>query len=106
MKYYVDAYLHELVKEKDVFAPPERYYEYRKGIDEIIIETYIASYNPLKLIDFAHGAGEDQYLLSIQRKNFLEEHGMSRGAQLYAYTVPPSWFEDAILKFAKMEDVE
>ena len=56
--YYVDKFLGELVKEKDDFAPPERYYEYRKGLDGMIIETYIVSYNPLKLINFAYSLPE------------------------------------------------
>ena len=40
--YYVDRYLVELVKEKDSFAAPERYYQYREGTDGIIIETFFA----------------------------------------------------------------
>ena len=52
--YYVDRYAGEVVREKDIFAAPERYYEYRKGTsNDIIIETYVKSYNPLQLIDFA-----------------------------------------------------
>lgn len=103
--YYVDTYLREIIKEKDKesIAPPERYYEYRRGAtNNVIIETYIASHNPLKLIDFSHATEEDQYALSITRDNFLKEHGVSANATLYAYTVPSEWYDEEI---AKVKDI-
>lgn len=99
--YYVDRFLGELVKEKDNFAPPERYYEYRKGLDGIIKETYIASYHPLKLIDFSYTVKEDGKLVAIHRDNHFEEHGVSKNLVLYAYTVPPEWYEEEIAKINK-----
>lgn len=96
--YYVDIFAHELVKEKDINSPPERYYEYRKGIDGVITETYIAYYNPLKLIDFSYTVDEDRSLLHIKRKLYLDKYGISANAQLYAYTVPPEWYEEQISK--------
>ena len=98
--YYVDRYLGEVVKEKDNFAAPERYYEYRKGTEGIIKETYIVSYNPLKLIDFAYTLDEDRKLVSIQRDNLFKEHEMSKNPVLYAYTVPPEWYDQEIAKVA------
>lgn len=103
--YYVDTYLREIIKEKDKadIAPPERYYEYRRGtMNDVIIETYIVSYDPLRLIDFAHAIGLDQYVLSITRDNFLEEHGVNKNATLYAYTVPPEWYDEEV---AKVKDI-
>ena len=100
--YYVDRYLGELVKEeeKETYAPPERYYEYRKGLDGIIKETYIVSYNPLKLIDFSYTVEEDRKLVSIHRNNHFEEHGVDeKTVLLYAYTVPPEWYEQEVSKY-------
>ena len=97
--YYVDRYLYELVKEKDNFAAPERYYEYRKGTDGIITETYMINYNPLKLIDFSYTSDEDKNLVSIQRDNHFKEHDVDKkSVLLYAYTVPPEWYEQEITK--------
>lgn len=96
--YYVDRFLNELVKEKEVNSPPERYYEYRKGINGIIKETYVVSYNPLKLIDFAYAVDDDGSLISIKRNNHFEKHGVSKNSVLYAYTVPPEWYEEQISK--------
>ncbi len=96
--YYVDRYLGELVKEKDNFAAPERYYEYRKGSDGIVIETYIVSYNPMELIDFSYVVGEDRKLVTIHRDIFFKENGLSRNPILYAYTVPPEWYESEVAK--------
>lgn len=101
--YYVDRYMMELVKEKDSFAAPERYYEYRKGTDGIIIETYIASYSPFKLIDFAYKVGEDRKLISMERKNLFEKNNVSENAVLYAYTVPPEWYDEEV---AKVEQIK
>lgn len=96
--YYVDRFLNEIVTKIDTFAPPERYYEYRKGVDGIIKETYIVSYNPLKLIDFAYAVDEDRSLISAKRNNHFDEHGVSKNSVLYAYTVPPEWYEKAVAK--------
>ena len=98
--YYVDRYLGELVKEKDNFAAPERYYEYRKGQDDIVIETYIMSYNPLKLIDFSYTIKEDRKLVTIHRDIYFEEHGV-KNPVLYAYTVPPEWYEKEVAKVSE-----
>lgn len=98
--YYVDRYLGVLVKEKDNFAPPERYYEYRKGLDGIIKETYIVSYHPLKLIDFSYTTEEDRKLVSIHRDNHFEKYDVSKNAILYAYTVPPEWYEEEVEKIS------
>ena len=95
--YYVDKYLWEIVKEKDSFAAPERYYEYRKGTNGIVKETYIVSYNPLKLIDFVYAVEEDIEFVSVQRDNLFEENGI-KNPILYAYTVPPEWYEQEIAK--------
>lgn len=95
--YYVDTYTWEIVKEIDKYAPPERYYQYRKGAaDGVIIETYITSYEPLTLLDYAHPINEERG--AENRKIFLESHNVSINAQLYAYTVPPSWFEEMTAK--------
>lgn len=99
--YYVDMYLGSLTKEKDNFAPPERYYEYRKGLDGVIKETYIVSYNPLKLIDFSYAVDEDRKLVSVQRNNLFEKHGVSKNPILYAYTVPPEWYEQEVAKVSE-----
>ena len=98
--YYVDRYLGEVVKEKDDFAAPERYYEYRKGQDDIVIETYIMSYNPLKLIDFSYTIKEDRKLVTIHRDIYFEEHGV-KNSVLYAYTVPPEWYEKEVAKVSE-----
>lgn len=102
--YYVDRYLGELIKEeeKETYAAPERYYEYRKGTDGIIKETYIASYNPIKFIDFTYTIEEDRKLVSIHRDIFFEKHGVSKNAVLYAYTVPPEWYEIEVDKYERM----
>lgn len=96
--FYVDRYAGAIVKEKDSFAAPERYYEYRKGTEGIIKETYIVSYSPLKLIDFAYAVDDDRKLVSVQRDNLFEENNMSMNPTLYAYTVPPEWYEEEIAK--------
>lgn len=96
--YYVDRFLNQLVTEIDTFAAPERYYEYRKGIDGIIKETYIVSYNPLKLINFAYTVDEDKDILARNRNAFFKEHDISGYASLYAYTVPPKWYEEEVAK--------
>lgn len=96
--YYVDIFAHELVKEKDINSPPERYYEYRKGIDGIITETYVVSYNPLKLIDFSYAVDEDRSLISAKRNNHFEKYKVPKNSVLYAYTVPPEWYEEQISK--------
>lgn len=98
--YYVDRYKMELVKEKDVYAAPERYYEYRKGaMDDVIIETYIVSYNPLKLIDFAYFISDlDIDKLIMSRNNFFEKHGINGYVSLYAYTVPAEWYDAEVSK--------
>lgn len=105
--YYVDRYVMEVVKEKDSFAAPERYYEYRKGTsNDIIIETYIKSYNPLQLIDFTRPIisnilSDGRREVDVQRDNLFKENNMSINSVLYAYTVPPEWYEEEI---AKVED--
>lgn len=96
--FYVDSYTRELVKERDSFAPPERYYEYRRGVNEgIIIETYVASYNPLQLLDFAHVVGDP--MTGVARQNHFDKHGVSQNAILYAYTVPPTWYDEETAKY-------
>ena len=105
--YYVDRYVGEVVKEKDNFAAPERYYEYRKGAsNDIIIETYVKSYSPLQLIDFARPVksnilSDGRREVDVQRDNLFKENDMSINSVLYAYTVPPEWYEEEI---AKVED--
>lgn len=103
--YYVDRYAGEVVKEKDSFAAPERYYEYRKGTsNDIIIETYVKSYSPLQLIDFARPVqsnilSDGRREVDVQRDNLFKENNMSINSVLYAYTVPPKWYEQEISKF-------
>lgn len=99
--YYVDRYLGKLVKEKNYFAAPERYYEYRKGENNTIIETYIISYNPLKLIDFSYTIYEDRSLVSIHRDAFFKKHDVPKDIDIYAYTVPPEWYEEEVAKLSK-----
>ena len=97
-RYYVDRFRGGIVTKKDPYAAPERYYEYVKGLDGIVKETYIANYEPLMLIDFAYVVDDISNLDFIyeQRNNFLKQHGVSVRAPLYAYAVPPEWFEKAI----------
>lgn len=94
--YYVDRYLGEVVKEKDNFAAPERYYEYRKGTDGIVKETYIVDYDPLKLIDFVYPVDEDLDFVYIKRNILLKEYGVYEHPVLYAYAVPPEWYDQAV----------
>lgn len=99
--YYVDRFEGEVVKHKEIFAPPERYYEYRRGTEDgIVVETYIASYDPLKLIDYAHitsdQPGYDLSVITRERDEFLKENNVSINAVLYAYTVPPAWFDKEV----------
>ena len=102
--FWVDRYTGEIVKEKDDFAAPERYYEYRKGAsNDIIIETYIKSYSPLQLIDFARPIqsnilSDGRREVDVQRDNLFKENNMSMNSVLYAYTVPPEWYEQEIAK--------
>lgn len=102
--YWVDRFAMEIVEKKDEFAPPERYYEYRKGVsDDIIIETYIKAYHPLQLVDFAHSItsailSDGRREVNVQRDNFFKDNGMSSYSVLYAYTVPPKWYEQEIAK--------
>lgn len=96
--YYVDRFVGEIVKETDSFAAPERYYEYRKGTDGIITETYIVSYSPLKLLDFSYVIDDDRKAICTQRDNFFKENGLSENPILYAYAVPPEWYEEEIAK--------
>ena len=102
--YWVDRFEGEVVKERDNFAAPERYYEYRKGVlDDVIIETYIKEYNPLQLIDFAHSItsktlSDGRREVNVQRDNFFKDNDMSLNSVLYAYTVPPEWYEQEIAK--------
>lgn len=94
--YYVDRFTMEIVTEKDEFSPPERYYEYREGVlDDIFIETYIVSYSPLQVINFAYRM-DDPSMVSIERDMFFKEHGLPRNLVLYAYTVPKALYEHAI----------
>lgn len=94
--YYVDRFTMEIVTEKDEFAPPERYYEYREGVlDDIFIETYIVSHSPLQVINFAYRM-DDPSMVSIERDTFFKEYGLPRNLVLYAYTVPKVLYEHAI----------
>ena len=95
--YYVDRYTNEIVKEKDNYAAPERYYEYRKGVDGIIIETYIVAYNPNKFIDFDYEVNKDRELVSRERYHLFKEHNVVQPV-LYAYTVPPRWYDEVIAR--------
>ena len=101
--YFVDTFTRELTQEKEKYAPPERYYEYRKGVmDGVFIETYVVSYEPLTLINFAYT--EEVRNLYYARKKFLERYGVSLNAPLYAYTVPPKWYEEEVeAKFKESE---
>ena len=86
--YYVDRFTMEIVT--------ERYYEYREGVlDDIFIETYIVSYSPLQVINFAYRM-EDPSMVSIERDTFFKEYGLPRNLVLYAYTVPKALYEHAI----------
>ena len=102
--FWVDRFAGEVVKEKDNFAAPERYYEYRKGTsNDIIIETYVKSYNPLQLVDFARPVKSNilydgRREVDVQRDNLFKENNMSINSVLYAYTVPPKWYEKEIAK--------
>ena len=102
--YYVDRFTGEVVKERNEFAVPERYYEYRKGVlDDIVIETYIKEYNPLQLIDFVHSItsetlSDGRKEVDIRRDNFFKDNDMRLDSDLYAYTVPPEWYEQEITK--------
>lgn len=102
--FYVDRFVGKIVKEKDEFAAPERYYEYRKGTsNDIIIETYIKTYNPFQLIDFVRPVigyilSEGRREVDVQRDNLFKENNMSMNSVLYAYTVPPEWYEQEIAK--------
>ena len=102
--YYVDRFAGEVVKERNEFAAPERYYEYRKGVsDGIIIETYIKEYNPLQLIDFVRPVtsnilSDGRREVDVQRDNFFKDNDMSLNSVLYAYTVPPEWYEQEVAK--------
>lgn len=105
--FYVDIFANELVKEKDKFAAQERYYEYRKGTDDnIIIETYIVEYKPLKVCDFAHEivTEENKNMINIGRENFFKEHNIIHNPRLYAYTVPPELYEEVITKLYSRGD--
>lgn len=101
--FFVDTFTRALTKEKEKNAPPERYYEYRKGVmDGVFIETYVVSYKPLTLIDFAYT--EEVQKLYYARKEYLERYGVSLNAPLYAYTVPPKWYEEAEKKLKEGEN--
>lgn len=104
--YYVDAFTRELVKEKEDTAPPERYYEYVRGIhDRVIVETYVACEKPLKLLNFTHLSSEVQSvrLTNIQRDIHLEKNGVSKNARLYRYAVPPKWYDEEVAKLESKE---
>ena len=102
--YYVDRFTGEVVKERNEFAAPERYYEYRKGVlDDIVIETYIKEYNPLQLIDFVHSItsetlSDGRREVDVRRDNFFKDNDMRLDSELYAYTVPPEWYEQGIAR--------
>lgn len=104
--YYVDRFSYELVTEKDSIAPPERYYEYIRGIDNsVIIESYIVSHNPLQKINFAYtvdelkfnipGSREGFRYVEEKRKNFFKEHNVEHPT-ICAYTVPMNWFDEEL----------
>jgi hypothetical protein len=58
----------------------------------------------LKLIDFSYTVDEDRKLVSIHRDNHFEEHGVSKNSVLlYAYTVPPEWYEEEVGKCERMQ---
>ena len=108
--YYVDSYAKEVVREKCKFAAPERYYEYRRGtLEGKIIETYIVSHHPLVVVDFSHLTSDhpsfDPVLLETDRINFFKKHNISRPI-LYAYTVPPSWYDEEISKIFKFTNIK
>lgn len=105
--YWIDRFAMEIVKEKDKSAPPERYYEYRKGVsNDIIIETYIKDYNPLQLVDFTRSItsktlSDGRREVDVLRDSFFKENDTSLNSVLYAYTVPPKWYDQEI---SKLED--
>ena len=106
--YWIDRFAMEIVKEKDKSAPPKKYYEYRKGVsNDIIIETYIKDYNPLQLVDFARSItsktlSDGRREVDVLRDSFFKENDMSLNSVLYAYTVPPKWYDQEI---SKIEEV-
>lgn len=100
--YYVDTFAGELVKEKEVNAPPERYYEYRKGtLDGVIIETYIKPCSPLKLLDYARSIDTPSGLAYVERCGILTKNGLPTDAPLFRYTVPPKWYDEEVAKYEK-----
>lgn len=102
--YYIDAYLKKIVDKKDFYAAPERYIEYRVGVfNNMVKETYIASYNPLTFIDFAYSAYEERDAISAKRSIFFKMNKLSNDLILFAYTVPPKWYVEEIEKFKKEE---
>ena len=101
--YYIDRYLGRLVDEIDPYAPPERYIEYREGADDVVVEKYVVSYNPLAAIDFAYSTNEERDMLSAKRSIFFKMNKLPNDLVLFAYTVPPKWYEEEIEKFKKEE---
>ena len=70
-------------------------------MNNIAIETYIVSYNPLSIIDFAYSTDEDRELLSMKRKIFFKMNNLPSDLILLAYTVPPNWYKEKIEEFIK-----
>lgn len=102
--YYIDRYLKKLVEKIDPYAAPERYIEYREGVFENVVkETYVVSYNPLKVIDFAYSAHEEGDEISIKRNVFFKMNELPNDLILLAYTVPPKWYEEEVEKIKKEE---
>lgn len=101
--YYVDVFANELVKEREVSAPPERYYEYVESpSEEVVIETYVVAENPLKLFEFAYSPSDPSWLKTVQRSNHFKKHGvMKNDTRLCRYAVPPSWYSEEIAKYEK-----
>lgn len=105
--YYIDSYSKQLVEDKDIspYAPPERYIEYREGfLDGVVKETYIVSYNPLRLIDFSYLTyliPDNRNMISMQRRVFFESNNIPSNSILFAYTVPSEWYKEETKKLEK-----
>lgn len=98
--YYIDTKTGELVDKKDPTAPPERYYEYRRGIDnKNVKETYVISYEPLKLVEYVYPSiyGNFGRVAEKYRKEFLSNNNITNPV-LYARTVPPKDYDARIGK--------
>lgn len=94
---YIDLFADEYVKEKEVYAPPERYLKLKKGVIEgVFIEKYIVCTNPLKMLDFSYSELEKTdypELVAFNRNKHLEKNH-AFGASMVEYTIPPSHYKN------------